>query len=424
MTRLLAIGCIGFACWSVLSGLHEAGAGQTLGGGKNASFNLEWRLRYENRQNMDFCMPNQRDCQDEFSRVRLNFSTILSPDNKLVARLQHSYKRNILAGSPTTQHKSGFQQMYWERQWQNLSLRVGRQELGFGDYRLLLLSNLDNVGYTWDAVRLGIKEGPWRADVFYGRPGMFPTNTTHPVLYGVYATYSPSTRWQSDVYLLRKEVIASGTQQRIWAVGARPTFQLTKDTKLVAEAVLQSGKVGSKDLRAGGYWARLEHQLPGMKNTKLILQYDFASGGNPDDATVHTLDQLFGTTFGMCGRMGLQGWRNMRSWRVGLSGAPSPRLQYTADIHLNRLANAQDYWYGGGGSPVKGVDGVPLRDPTGSAGTNVGTEVNLTLTYALSEGLQVSAGYARFIPGSFVLKMNRGFADNADWFYLQTSYKF
>lgn len=226
------------------------------------------------------------------------------------------------------------------------------------------------------------------------------------------------------MYLLRKEVIASGTQQRIWAIGARPTFQLAKNTKLVAEAVLQSGKVGSKDLRAGGYWARLEHQLPGVKNTKLILQYDFASGGNPDDATAHTFDQFFGTTFGMCGRMGLQGWRNMRSWRVGLSGAPSPRLQYTADIHLNRLANAQDHWYGGGGSPVKGVNGIPLRDPTGSAGTEVGTEINLTLTYALSKELQLSAGYARFMPGSFVQNVNRGFADNKDWFYLQTNYKF
>lgn len=422
--RAIAIGCIGFMCWSMLGGWYPASAGQTSIWGKNASFNFEWRLRYENRQSMDFCMPNQKDCQDEFSRIRLNFSTILSPGNRLVARLQHSYRRNNLGGSSDTQHKSGFQQMYLDRQWQNLSLKVGRQELGFGNYRLLLLSNWDNVGYTWDAVRLGIKDGLWRADIFYGRPGMFPTHTTHPVLYGVYATYSPSARWQSDVYLLRKEVIASGTQQRIWAIGTHPTLQLTKDTKFVAEAVLQNGKVGSKDLRAWGYWARLEHHLPGVKNTKLILQHDFASGGNPDDATAHTFDQFFGTTFGICGRMGLQGWRNMCSWRIGLSGIPSPRLQYTADIHLNRLANAQDYWYGGGGSPVKGVDGLPLRDPKGSAGTEVGTEINLTLTYALSEGLQVSAGYARFIPGSFVQNVNRGFSDNTEWFYLQTSYKF
>lgn len=196
MMRLLAIACIGFACWSVLSGWCGASAGQTPMWGKNGSFNLEWRLRYENRQSMDFCMPNYEDCQDEFSRVRLNFSTTLSPDNKLVARLQHSYKRNKLAGSPNTQHKSGFQQMYWERQWQNLSLRVGRQELGFGNYRLLLLSNWDNVGYTWDAVRLGIKEGLWRADIFYGRPGMFPTNT--PIQYCMGSTLPTAHRFDGS----------------------------------------------------------------------------------------------------------------------------------------------------------------------------------------------------------------------------------
>ncbi len=408
----------------VPGGLLSASAGQSSPGSPTYDINAEWRLRYESRESTDFCAVNHKDPQDELSRVRLNLSLKPADNTRVFARLQHSYRRNRLNGSCGSQEKSGFQQAYLDYRQDNLSLRVGRQELGYGDYRLLILSNWDNIGYTWDAVRLGIKGSIWQADILYGRPGMFPTSTTHPLLYGIYATITPSTRWQSDVYLLRKEVIASGVQQRITAVGARPVVQLGKRIKLSAEAVLQNGTVGDKDLRAWGYWARIEYALPGVKNTKLLIQRDFASGGNPDGSNLHTFDQFFGTTFAICGRMGLQGWRNMSAWRIGIAGAPSSRLQYTADIHLNRLADARDYWYSGGGIPVKGADGKPLRDATGSAGTEVGTEINFTVNYALSSNLQVSAGYARFLPGRFVRETNSGFADATEWFYLQTTRKF
>ncbi len=413
----LAFGCT-LGVWLTAS------AGQTSPAGKAVTFNAEWRLRYEDRACTDFCLANQKDPQDELSRIRLNFTATTSPNTKLVARLQHSYRRNRLNGSADTQEKSGFGQLYLDTAWGRTSLRLGRQEMGYGDYRLLILSNWDNIGYTWDAVRLGFKSSSWQADLLYGRPGMFPTSTTHPVLYGIYATYKPTSRWQSDVYLLRKEVIASGTQQRVWAIGARPVVQLGKGAKLTAEAVIQSGEVGAKDLKAWGYWARLEYPLDRSGKAKLILQRDFASGGDPDDTTLHTFDQFFGTTFAQCSRMGLQGWRNMSTWRIGVSGSASWRWQYTADIHLNRLADSRDYWYGGGGSPMKGVDGKSLRDPTGAAGTEVGTEINFTLNYSLTSDLQLSAGYGRFIPGRFVRETNSGFDDRTEWFYLQTTRKF
>ncbi len=73
---------------------------------------------------------------------------------------------------------------------------------------------------------------------------------------------------------------------------------------------------------------------------------------------------------------------------------------------------------------MRGVNGAPLRDPTGSAGTEVGTELNFTVNYALSSNLQLSVGYGRFQPGGFVRATNSGFADRTEWFYLQTTSKF
>ena len=419
---VFAVAAVVFIC--TFGGWLTASAGQSSPASKAISFNAEWRLRYEDRACVDFCSGNQRNPRDELIRLRLHFSATASPSTRFVVRLQHSYSRNSLKGSADSQERTGFQQLYVDTRWGDLSMRLGRQEWSYGDGRLLSPLNWNNISASWDAVRLTTSQGYWNAHLLYGRPGMFPTSTTHPVLYGIYATYKPSSRWQSDVYLLRKEVIASGVQHRIWAVGTRPVVQLSKGAKLTAEAVLQSGEVGAKDLRAWGYWARLEYALNRSGDTKLILQRDFASGGNPDDGTLHTFDHFFGTTFATAGRMGLQGWRNMSAWRIGVSGSPSPRWQYTADIHLNRLADARDYWYGGGGSPMKGARGAALRDPTGAAGTEVGTEVNFTLNYSLSRDLQLSAGYGRFVPGRFVRETNGGFADRTEWFYLQTTRKF
>lgn len=419
---VLGIAAVIFSC--TLSGQLLASAEQYSPTDKALTLNVEWRLRYENKACTDFRSTNQKDPQDELSRIRLDLIATASPQAKVVARLQHSYRRTRLYGSADTQERSGFHQLYLDTTWDNITLRLGRQEMGYGDYRLLILSNWDNIGYTWDALLLRLRSPRWQTDVFYGRPGMFPTNTARPTLYGVYAVYKPSARWQSDLYLLRKESNISGSSQQVWAIGARPTIQLSKRTRSTAEAVLQWGKSGTKDLQAWGYWVRLEYALPRVRNAKLILQRDFASGGNPDDATLHTFDQFFGTTFGTCGRLGLQGWRNMSTWRLGIWGSPSQRWQYTADIHLNRLANAHDYWYSGGGTPVKGSDGKLLHDPTGAAGTEVGTEVNFTINYSLTPSLQLSAGYGRFMPGRFVRQVNGGSADPTEWFYLQTTRRF
>lgn len=421
--RLWLIVTFAFAAY-LLWGVLPSGANPSSPSSSVAQLQAEWRLRFEDRQCTDFCASNQRNPEDELSRVRLHLTARPSKDTTVFARVQHSYRRNRLNGSTDTTEKSGLGQLYLDQRWGNTSLRLGRQEIAYGENRVLSLAGWDNVGYTWDAVKLSLRANRWQTDLFYGRPGMFPNSTTHPVLYGVYATYKPSSRWQSDLYLLRKEVIASGVQHRLWALGVRPVVQLDKKTKFTAEAVVQTGQVGAKDLRAWGYWARLEYTLPRAGNTRLVLQRDFASGGSPDEPTLHTLDQFFGTAFGNTSRMGMQGWRNLSAWRIGLAGNPSPRWQFSADLHFNRLADARDYWYSGGGTPIKGKDGKALRDPTGSAGTEVGTEFNCVLTYSVSRDLQLSAGYGVFQPGGFVRQTNGGFADRTQWFYLQTVRKF
>src|SRR3954471_17471816 len=51
-----------------------------------------------------------------------------------------------------------------------LTLRVGRQEMVYGSARLITLREFTNIRRAFDAVRVLSHIGEWRADAFFARP--------------------------------------------------------------------------------------------------------------------------------------------------------------------------------------------------------------------------------------------------------------
>ena len=62
------------------------------------------------------------------------------------------------------------------------------------------------------------------------------------------------------------------------------------------------------------------------------------------------------------------------------------------------------------------------KDPTGSAGTDIGQELNITIQVQLGQHADMAFGYSHFFAGEFIA--NTGVADDADFFYTQFSVKF
>ena len=157
------------------------------------------------------------------------------------------------------------------------------------------------------------------------------------------------------------------------------------------------------------------------------MEHDFASGTDDPAGTgsYHTFDQLFPTNHSHYGTMDYVGWRNMNAWRLGLRGKLSRRWTLALDTVYFRLANARDFWYAANGAPIRNAAGNARRDPTASAGRDLGSEIDLTATGALGRNVTLSGGISRFWPGDFVRRTSAdGRAEVSDWVYLQTGYSF
>ncbi len=78
--------------------------------------------------------------------------------------------------------------------------------------------------------------------------------------------------------------------------------------------------------------------------------------------------------------------------------------------HIFRLDSARDALHTAGGIPIR-------RDPTGLAGTDVGTEIDFVVNFHLSQGHDLLVGYSKLFAGEFIKQT--GPAVSPRLFYVQ-----
>lgn len=390
-------------------------------------------VRGEGRGSADFDAARDNDPEEGAGRLRLSLSGKLSPNATVVLQPQYAFRRVHGGVGPkrTLDDRVLLHQGFADinagagGRW-----RLGRQELVFGDQRLVGNLNWQPVGRSFDAARWTrrARNGAIVLDVFAGKLGDAPAKTQNPTLAGVYATRTlRRTGDTADLYLLYKGDKVTGRTREVWTLGTRPRFRFGRGGDATLEAAAQSGHVAGRDARAWAYAASAGYTLPGPAALRIGLERDFASGGNPDGTrAIGTFDQLFPTNHAHYGAADYVGWRNMEAWRLSARGRASARVTLSADVWAFRLADGRDFWYNAGGAPVRGAAGTPLRDATGAAGRDLGSELDLNVTAVLNAAVSLSGGYSRFWPGDFVRRTNAGAAAAAasDWAYLMTRYSF
>ena len=72
------------------------------------------------------------------------------------------------------------------------------------------------------------------------------------------------------------------------------------------------------------------------------------------------------------------------------------------------------------GTTTGGV-GTPRRDPTGQAGNDVGSELDLVTNFHLTDRQDVLFNYCHFFPGTFIKRTGPGIP--ADFVYAQYTYR-
>lgn len=386
----------------------------------------DWRLRGEERANNDFSEATGNNPRDLHSRLRLGFGC---KGDGWTAFLQPQW--SVLDNShwpkaTGTRHDLDIHQGFVDVKAPYGRWRIGRQEMLFGDARLIGNGNWSAVGRSFDGVRLTLADGRTTTDVFAAELGQQYPKTSQPLLAGVYGVVKRSPRLTYDLYALFKAMpVTAATNQQIVTVGTRPSWRPTKQIDARLEAAYQFGANEARPVSAWAFAALAGYTFPGRAGLRIGIERDEASGGDPTGtATYRTFDQLFSTNHSQYGIIDYVGWRNMEAWRLTASARPLDRMTVQLDGHFFSLKDGRDFWYGDGGRPVVNAAGKPFRDPSGAAGRGLGVEFDAQAAYSLSKVASLGAGYARFMPGEFVRATNGGRADPSDWFYVMTEFKF
>ena len=308
-------------------------------------------------------------------------------------------------------------------------VRLGRQELAFGEERLIGGVNWLNNARSFDAGRLTIKRKGVQVDAFAAsvvtiQPDAFDKSGGGNALYGTYvalSTLMPKQAVEPYFFWRQSRGLAAelgGTATlRQATTGLRMAGKLPASLDYSGEVALQTGSVGPDSIGAWASQGMMGKTFGGASlKPRLFAELNHASGdANAKDGTRGTFDQLYPTGHDKYGLADQVGWRNINHVRTGVELKPTSKWQVSGGYHSYWLASATDALYSAGGAVV-------ARSSAGTAGRFVGQEVDLQTTYIYSPQIQIAGGFAHLIPGTFLKNTTEGHA--YDYPFVMVTYVF
>ncbi|MBI5394655.1 MAG: alginate export family protein [Verrucomicrobia bacterium] len=437
-------------------------------------FDVQERLRLEYRDNNVTFNDNQPGDEDFWLLHRFRAGVLGQPLDwlKLYGQMQDSREMGSerFPAPPLGNANLEEDTVDWRQAWIELgnykefpvSFKIGRQELAYGDERLVGTFDWNNVGRTFDAARLRWQGGKFWVDLFaanvvgnniaYGRDdSLNDVADWADDLFGIYGQCSALDFQIMELYgILRDKTEATfdGPAREIWTFGAR----IKSTPKLgpwdyYMEAAYQIGHIDGPGLSAtqgvarrfgeNSLKLRIPHQalaaLVGVGYTvpevdwkpRVGFEYNYATGdSDPADGRNETFDNLFPTNHKFYGYMDFFAWKNVHNPRLMFTTQPAKTVTTQLDFHMFWLAEEKDLWYRANSAPI----GVPARrNVVGNASSFVGSEVDLSATWAVTKNIKVLGGYSHFFRGGYVRDtaagLNNG-SDDAELVYLQTMVSF
>jgi hypothetical protein len=332
------------------------------------------------------------------------------------------------------------------------SLKIGRQELSYGDERLIGVFDWDNIGRVFDAAKLRYEADAFWIDAFSGRVVLPNDNTFDRPNWddwfsGIYAsTRALVPKTELQFYFLSDNASAGSAKKVTTSVkGNSPRDIYTVGTRFQT----LPGQLQGWDLNGefDGQFGDFEYapRTPGVINghrldhrayathieggytfaetdfkPRLGLGFDYASGdGNPADREHNTFVNLYPTNHKFYGAMDLLSWQNLLDPYLKATVTPLKGLSLTVTYNAFWLASTSDFFYQVNQAP-RSTGGYGIHPQNGSF---AGHELDLVATYQPAAFIQLQAGFGHFFTGRYVEDTFRNPHD-ANWVYLQAQVSF
>jgi len=388
----------------------------------------EFRDREEGRTGIGFTPGN-----DDFyglTRARIGFD--VTPTSWLHGFVQ-ARDSEVIGANPknvTSSMKNVFDlnQAYVEfRNGDNgwFSLKVGRQELYFGDGRLVANSNWSNASRSFDAVRLSLGSddvGSWlhdigaHLDIFAASVVVnYPTSLDQIQpghdFYGVNLALTKIVpRMTIEPYVYLKTVPSvTGTNktigdERLYTSGLRVAGTVPGGFDYRFRYSLQTGNYAYNPIHAWAGYGILGYTIPGTRfEPRFSIEYNYASG-NKSINSYHrdTFDLLYPTTHQWERITDLFGEQNIRDLKPGFDLKPTRKTRAYVVLSDLSLASRYDSLYSSTGSLL-------VKVPKGGAqSTDIGEELDVFGTYDVNRRVQIGVGLGHLFAGQFLTQNTAG----------------
>jgi hypothetical protein len=410
---------------------------------KIVTFDFQERLRFEYRENnFDFNDGVNSLTDDSWLLQRARVGIKVAPTDTLSFYIQGQSSLELDSDRPNEPGVLGaegddaidLRQAYVKIGGKDLNLTIGRQILSYGDERLVGSFDWNNIGRTFDAVKLHYGTSTWSLEAFassvvvpdsdgFNYSDFLDGNETgrSQIFSGLYfstAAFCPlgST---TDLYAFHLHEEYAAGDSNFFTLGTRIKADVKKTGgwDYETEMAVQFGDVKGKDLSAfAGHWGAGYVWLQSAWKPRLFFEYNFATGDdNAADGDVGTFQNLFPTNHKFYGYMDAFAWQNIHNPAVSFSVQPTTTVKLQLDYHAFFLAETSDAWY-----RANGVTAV--RPVNGSASSFAGTELDFTATWKATKQLSFLFGYSHFFCGDTAKAT--GAADDADFAYVQATFDF
>lgn len=384
------------------------------------SFGAEARLKYERYEEP---VMNQRPADSDgflLQRYLLHADVELGAHFRAFCQLQSSLEDFRTGGPrPTDRDDLDLHQAFLDAStvWgadEEVTLRVGRQEMAYGSQRLISVRESPNNRLSFDAVRVLTRFGDWRADAWLGQPveidpGIFDDQRIEETTFwGGYVTgplpFIPGLK--GDFYYLgvsrENARYARGTADEVrHSLGAR-LFGRQGALDWNFEFVGQFGSFGDDDILAWTTasdtgWTFAHAPL----KPRVFVRADIASGDH-GGSSLGTFNPLFprGAYFNEASLIGPQ---NLMDLQPGFELALAKSVKFTASCDFVWRESLDD-----------GVYGVALNlqvPPGASSARYVGTFPSASIVWQIDRHFSLTLNYVAYLLGDFVTQSVPGQED-------------
>ena len=289
----------------------------------------------------------------------------------------------------------------------SVTLRAGRQLVGYGSERLVGLRYGANVPLPFDGAAAMVRTGNWRLDAFYLRPvrtgpGSFnDSSSAARRLWGAYATLRRPLGLPGgiDVYYLgysnaRSAFDQGGGRERRHTLGARLSGE-RRGWSWNWEGMYQFGRFAGADIAAWSLATETAYRLDGLPlHPRLRLRADIASGDrDKDKPALQTFNAMFPKAK-YFGELSLVGPYNLMNLNPDLG------LDLGRGVALGLSGNF--YWRQSRDDGVYDVPGHLVRASGNSRARYVGTQLELVLDWQVDAHLELLASCSRMSAGRFI----------------------